>query len=101
MRWSRLPAGLAPMLFGGLLGAAGPGADAASCELHSPGGAITHVVHIQLDNLHLRRDNPNVPSDLEQMPHLLDFLQENGTLSGNHYKPLISHTAPDIVSSLS
>jgi len=26
---------------------------------------------IQFDNVHLRRDDPNVPSDLEQMPNLL------------------------------
>jgi hypothetical protein len=41
-----------------------------------------------------------VPSDLEQMPHLLNFLLNNGTVSGNHYTPLISHTAQDIVTSL-
>src|SRR6202008_2509335 len=52
------------------------------------------------DNVHLRRDNPNVPSDLEQMPHLLNFLQDNGTVSGNHFTPLISHTAQDIVTTL-
>jgi hypothetical protein len=34
------------------------------------------------------------------MPHLLNFLLENGTVSGNHYTPLISHTAADIVTSL-
>jgi hypothetical protein len=31
-----------------------------------------------------QRDNPNVPSDLEQMPHLLGFLTNNGTLAANH-----------------
>jgi hypothetical protein len=72
----------------------------ASCHLQSAGNKIKRVVYLQFDNVHLRRDNPNVPSDLEQMPHLLNFLQENGTLSGNHYTPLISHTAQDIVSSL-
>jgi hypothetical protein len=50
--------------------------------------------------VHLRRDNPNVPSDLEQMPHLLNFLLDNGTVSGNHFTPLISHTANDIVTGL-
>src|SRR5262249_29278713 len=44
--------------------------------------------------------NPNVPSDLEQMPNLLNFLQTNGTVSGNHFTPLISHTAHDIVTAL-
>jgi hypothetical protein len=71
-----------------------------SCKLQSAGNKIKRVVHLTFDNVHLRRDNPNVPSDLEQMPHLLNFLLENGTVSGNHYTPLISHTAQDIVSTL-
>jgi len=58
------------------------------------------VVFLTFDNVHLRRDNPNVPSDLEQMPHLLNFLQDNGTVSGTHFTPLISHTAQDIVTTL-
>jgi hypothetical protein len=69
----------------------------ASCHL---GNKIKHVVFLTFDNVHLRRDNPNVPSDLEQMPNLLNFLQDNGTVSGNHYTPLISHTAQDIVTTL-
>jgi hypothetical protein len=72
----------------------------ASCHLQSAGNKIKRVVYLQFDNVHLRRDNPNVPSDLEQMPHLLNFLLDNGTVSGNHYTPLISHTAQDIVTSL-
>jgi hypothetical protein len=72
----------------------------AGCQLNSPGGQVKHVVHIVFDNVHLRRDNPNVPSDLEQMPNLLNFLQNNGTISGNHHTPLISHTAHDIVTGL-
>jgi hypothetical protein len=79
---------------------ASPAPVQASCHLQSAGNKIKRVVYLQFDNVHLRRDNPNVPSDLEQMPHLLNFLQDNGTLSGNHYTPLISHTAQDIVSSL-
>jgi hypothetical protein len=71
-----------------------------SCHLQSAGNKIKRVVFLQFDNVHLRRDNPNVPSDLEQMPHLLNFLLENGTVSGNHFTPLISHTAQDIVTSL-
>jgi len=69
----------------------------ATCQLRSPGGDIKRVVHIVFDNVHLRRDNPNVPSDLEQMPNLLNFILENGTISGNHHTPLISHTATDIL----
>ena len=62
----------------------------ASCHLQSAGNKIKRVIHLQFDNVHLRRDNPNVPSDLEQMPNLLNFLQDNGTVSGNHFTPLIS-----------
>ena len=47
----------------------------AACQLNSPTGAVKHVVYIQFDNVHLRRDNPNVPSDLELMPNLLNFIQ--------------------------
>jgi len=70
------------------------------CPLNSPGGYIRHIVYIQFDNVHLERDNPNVPADLEQMPHLLNFLKNNGTLFANHHTPLISHTADDILTSL-
>jgi hypothetical protein len=70
------------------------------CTLKSARGDIKHVIYIQFDNVHFRRDNPNVPSDLEQMPHLRDFLTDNGTLLTNHHTPLISHTADDIVTSL-
>jgi hypothetical protein len=72
----------------------------ASCQLNAPGGQIKRVINIVFDNVHLRRDNSNVPSDLEQMPNLLSFLQNNGTVSGNHHTPLISHTAHDIVTAL-
>jgi hypothetical protein len=41
-----------------------------------------------------------VPSDLEQMPHLLNFIEQNGVLMTNHHTPLISHTATDILTSL-
>src|SRR6516165_1133419 len=64
------------------------------------GNGIKHLIQIQFDNVHLRRDNPNVPSDLEQMPNLLNFLLQNGMVSGNHHTPLISHTADDIVTTL-
>ncbi len=40
----------------------------AACQLNSPGGKVKRVVNIVFDNVHLRRDNPNVPSDMEQMP---------------------------------
>jgi hypothetical protein len=41
-----------------------------------------------------------VPSDLEQMPHLLDFIRSNGVLLTNDHTVLISHTAGGILSSL-
>src|SRR5437868_3683073 len=82
-----------------LLGAATQSASA-GCQLNSPGGHIKRVVYLIFDNVHLRRDNPNVPSDLEQMPNLLNFLQGKGVISGNHYTPLISHTADDILTGL-
>ena len=59
---------------------------ASRCHL-APG--IKHIIEIQFDNVHLTRDNPNVPSDLEQIPNLLDFLQDNGTVLTNHHTPLI------------
>src|SRR5215469_15666457 len=70
------------------------------CHLSSAGGDIQHVIYLQFDNVHLRRDIPNVPSDLEQMPHLLNFLRNNGTVLNKHYTILISHTAGGILSSL-
>jgi len=71
------------------------------CPLTTGGpNPIKHIIYIQFDNVHFTRDNPNVPSDLEQMPHLLNFLEGNGTLHTNHHTPLISHTANDILTSL-
>src|SRR2546430_16885923 len=64
-----------------------------SCLIHSAKGKIQHVIYIQFDNTHFTRDNPNVPSDLEQMPHLLNFIENNGALLTNHHTPLIAHTA--------
>ena len=63
-------------------------------------GNIKHVIYVQFDNTHFMRDNPNVASDLEQMPHLLNFIRGNGTLMTNDHTVLISHTATGILSSL-
>ena len=68
-----------------------------SCDL--AGGGIKHVIYLQFDNVHYTRDNPNVPSDLEQMPNLLNFITGNGTLISHEHTPLIAHTADDIVTS--
>jgi hypothetical protein len=73
---------------------------ATGCQLASAKGNIKHVIYIQFDNTHFRRDNPNVPSDLEQMPHLLNFIRGNGRLLSNDHTVLISHTATGILTSL-
>ncbi|TML43864.1 MAG: hypothetical protein E6G19_10980, partial [Actinobacteria bacterium] len=89
----------------GSIAQAGPGTAAAAkgakgCELHGHGTNLKHVIYLQFDNTHLFRDRSNFASDLEQMPHLLNFLQDNGTLSDNEHTILISHTAGGILSSL-
>jgi hypothetical protein len=58
---------------------------------------VQHVVQITFDNVHFFRDNPNVPSDLELMPNLLNFIEGNGTLLSNNHTPLIAHTADDVL----
>ncbi|HKD19648.1 MAG TPA: hypothetical protein VKG23_17475, partial [Thermoanaerobaculia bacterium] len=82
-----------------MLGMSPAFASSQPCQLGNGDGAIQHVVYIQFDNTHLRRDNPAVPSDLEQIPHLLSFLQNNGTVLNKHYTILISHTAGGILAS--
>jgi hypothetical protein len=69
-----------------------PSPSTSSCQL---GNGVQHVISIVFDNVHFSRDNPNVPSDLEQMPHLLNFLKSNGTVLSNTHTPLIAHTADD------
>jgi hypothetical protein len=90
-----------PILIGLLL-ISGDGISLAqnACQLNSPKGAIQHVIYVQFDNTHFRRDNANVPSDLEQMPHLLNFITGNGVLMSNDHTVLISHTATGILTSL-
>jgi hypothetical protein len=92
-----VPAGAAPAT------PAGPGRTAGSttttCALGANGSSIKHVIYIQFDDVHYTRDQANVPSDLEQMPNLLDFITGNGTLISQEHTPLIAHTANDIVTS--
>src|ERR1700756_6000396 len=73
-------------------------AAASSCHLAN---GIQHVIEITFDNTHFNRDNPSVPSDLEQMPALENFITNNGTLLSNNHTPLIAHTADDILTNLS
>jgi hypothetical protein len=75
-----------------------------NCQL-GPNGQIQHVIYLEFDNTHFMRDigrdgSTNVPSDLEQMPHLLNFMESNGTLLSNHHTQLISHTSDDITTSI-
>jgi hypothetical protein len=93
--------------------AASPAADTAAkvvspspgCQLNSPRGNVSHVVTIIFDNTHFKRDPARdgstlVPSDLEQMPHLLNFMKNSGVLLSNHHTPLIAHTSDDIITIL-
>jgi len=78
---------------------------AAQCQLNSPRGKVQHVVTIIFDNTHFMRDPARngstlVPSDLEQMPHLLNFIENDGVLLSNHHTQLISHTSDDIITIL-
>ncbi|WP_157537909.1 hypothetical protein [Kitasatospora azatica] len=98
-----LAAGLGFGMVGAGAATADPGQnrhDRTNCQISADGRDVKHVIYLQFDNVHFTRDNPNVPSDLEQMPHLLDFLESNGSLSTNHHTPLIAHTGNDILTSI-
>jgi hypothetical protein len=78
---------------GGLAASGAPAqATVPTCQM---GNGVKHVVSIVFDNVHFFRDNPNVPSDLELMPHLLQFIENNGVMMSNNHTPLIAHTAVD------
>src|SRR5919199_4259698 len=78
----------------------GTGVSPLTCQINGPTGEVQHVVFLIFDNVHFLRDRPNVPSDLEQMPHLLNFIRSNGTLMTNDHTVLISHTANGILTDL-
>ena len=78
----------------------GPFADLAAAPTCQLNGKIKHVIFTIFDNVHFLRDRPNVPSDLQQMPHLLNFIRGNGTLLTNDHTVLISHTANGILTNL-
>lgn len=98
-------------LFGALaaaalcFGATSPASAAAPGQHHSQSpssgchlaNGIKHVVQIDFDNVHLTRDNPNVPSDLEQMPALLNFLKGKGVVMTNTHDDLV-HTGTNMIS---
>src|SRR3989475_1889972 len=104
LRWPALAAILAVGLATGVTTTPGVAQVAvtapAGCQLSSAGSPVKHVVYLQFDNTHYLRDNSSVASDLEQMPHLLNFLTSNGTLFTNDHTILISHTAGGILSTM-
>ena len=73
-------------------------APSSNCQL---GNGIKHVIEITFDNVHFNRDNPNVLSDLEQMPALENFVTSQGTMLSNNHTPLIAHTADDSITNYS
>ena len=92
-------AGTSMAATGAAASAAKPGAATAGTSCHL-GNGVKHVVTLVFDNVHYFRDNPNVPSDLELMPNLLNFFEQNGTMMSNNHTPLIAHTADDILTTL-
>ena len=91
-------AAISATAFGGEKSAAISPPPSPNCHLEN---GIQHVIEITFDNTHFFRDNPNVLSDLEQMPALKDFITNNGTMLSNNYTPLIAHTADDSLTNYS
>ncbi|MGO9056958.1 MAG: hypothetical protein ACLQU2_06170 [Candidatus Binataceae bacterium] len=55
---------------------AGSGANAgAACGLS---GRIKHVIYVQFDNTHFRRDRPNIPSDPRADAEPAEFYRQQG-----------------------
>ena len=68
---------------------------------HEPAnGAIQHVIYLQFDNTHYRRDNPNVAVRPRADAAPAQLPEGNGTLFTNDHTILISHTAGGILASL-
>ena len=84
----------------GALAVALLGTTALSASACTLGNGIKHVVYLQFDNTHFVRDNANVPSDLEQMPNLFNFMKTNGVVLSNDHTQLISHTANGLITSM-
>jgi len=82
-------------------GACFPAFAYAACALNAPSSKIKRLVHIQFENLHLQRDDPAIPSDLERMPHLLAFMKEKGVLNANHHGVLSTQAATNMLSGIS
>jgi hypothetical protein len=86
------------MAFAARSGPARPAAaahdDSNVCHL---GNGVKHVIQLTFDNVHFFRDNPNIPSDIQMMPSLMHFFQDNGVWMSNNHTPLISHTGDNIL----
>ena len=81
----------AALVSGVVTGAGSANASASgSCQLGTKAGDVKHVIYLQFDNTHFKRDVAGVPSDLEQMPHLLNFLK------GERHAPLERPHDPDL-----
>jgi len=89
-------AGIAAVAAVGAAGRAGGGPNPSTPQGCRLADGITHVIDIVFDNVHFNRDNPNVLSDIEQLPALQNFITSNGTLLSNNHTPLIGHTANDL-----
>src|SRR3984885_5458807 len=92
-----VPAGSAPATLAALGRTGAPAAT--TCALGANGTSVKHLIYIQFDSVHDTRDNPNVPSDLAQMPNLLSFITGHGTLIPREHTPLIADPAGDVVTS--
>ncbi len=81
-----IPASTVLPIGGTVAAAASAHVSAGGCVLNSPSGTIKHVISLVFDNLHFSQDNPNVPSDLAQMPNLLNFhrRQRRGAVERAH-----------------
>src|ERR1700743_2916659 len=99
MKTLTLPCILGVTLAGGLASSAFAQSNP-SCPLSNPNSPIKRIVYLQYDNVHYQRDRATVPSDLEQMPAMLSFLQGKGTLLTNDHTQVISHTADGIITSI-
>src|SRR2546430_2733441 len=95
-----LPAASLALGSGPLTAQAWRTAEPSGCQLNSAGGAIKQFTQQLFDCVQFRRDNQNVPTDIEQMPNLYNFLVGNGTVLNNHHTPVISHTGTDILTTL-
>ena len=91
-----MAAAIAAAAWGASSSTASPTPSTTSSTCHLANG-IRHVIEIVFDNVHYNRDNPNVLSDIEQMPALENFMTQNGTLLSNNHTPMIAHTANDLV----